>query len=80
MRENGTRSESTMTISPLSRIPVERWSSSAVRFPHPLIKAYQPSIMSRGLRRLFKTKTSAQNYALAVKMRYERLLEYKEKK
>lgn len=75
MSKNGSSAVKGLTSSSLSPLPVEQWKSSAVKIPHPHIKAYQPQLMGRGLRRLFKTKTSAKNYALAVVMRYKNLLE-----
>lgn len=75
MSNNGSVATRRFTSSVLSPLPVEQWDASATKVPHPYIKAYQPHIMDRGLRRFFKTKTSASNYALAVIMRYKRLLE-----
>jgi hypothetical protein len=76
MNDNGNDDITTMTISSLSHIPVKLWRVNSVKVPHPNIKAYQPILQKRGLRRLFKTKTSANNYALAVRMRYISLLDH----
>jgi hypothetical protein len=77
--ENGNNYEkNTPTTSMLSTIPVELWKADSRRIPHPNYKAYQPMIMNRGLRRLFKTKTSASNYAFGVVMRYKKLLKCRE--
>lgn len=74
MNSNGHYGENIQTMSALSSIPVELWKSHSMRIPHPRVKAYQPVVGREGLKRLFKTRTSANNYALAVKLRYISLL------
>lgn len=80
MSENGKKDEDIQATTQANPVTLELWKAHAVRIRHPNYKAYQPVLGKEGLKRLFKTKTSASNYSLAVKMRYIKLLKEMENK